>query len=126
MKLKKILHFLCIEKSSKLFIILRFTFPNAFVTFKDSTTSITTDLWRKICIVTKQNALFKEILNFLIDLRSVQINFHKGVRVRHSAPNCLSALLCLQKVLTGKHQKRSWIQVTQLLEPAAFRQIGQP
>ena len=28
---------------------------------------------------TKQNALFKEILNFLIELRSVQINLHKGV-----------------------------------------------
>ena len=36
-------------------------------------TSITTDLWRKICIVTEQNALFKEILNFLINLRSVQL-----------------------------------------------------
>ena len=47
---------------------------------RNSITSITTDLWRKICIVTKQNALFKEILNFLIDLRSVQINLHKGVR----------------------------------------------
>ena len=48
---------------------------------RNSITSITTDLWRKICIVTKQNALFKEILNFLIDLRSVQINLHKGVDV---------------------------------------------
>ena len=46
---------------------------------RNSITSITTDLWRKICIVTKQNALLKEILNFLIDLRSVQINLHKGV-----------------------------------------------
>ena len=46
---------------------------------RNSITSITTDLWQKICIVTKQNALFKEILNFLIDLRSVQINLHKGV-----------------------------------------------
>ena len=46
---------------------------------RNSITSITTDLWRKICIVTKQNALFKEILNFLIDLRSVQIDLHKGV-----------------------------------------------
>ena len=46
---------------------------------RNSIISITTDLWQKICIVTKQNALFKEILNFLIDLRSVQINLHKGV-----------------------------------------------
>ena len=46
---------------------------------RNSITSITTDLWRKIYIVTKQNALFKEILNFLINLRSVQINLHKGV-----------------------------------------------
>ena len=46
---------------------------------RNSITSNSTDLWRKICIVTKQNALFKEILNFLIDLRSVQINLHKGV-----------------------------------------------
>ena len=46
---------------------------------RNSITSITTDLWRKICIVTKQNALFEEILNFLIDLMSVQINLHKGV-----------------------------------------------
>ena len=46
---------------------------------RHSITSITTDSWQKICIVTKQNALFKEILNFLIDLRSAQINLHKGV-----------------------------------------------
>ena len=46
---------------------------------RNSITSITTDLWRKICIVFKQNALLKEILNFIIDLRSVQINLHKGV-----------------------------------------------
>ena len=51
----------------------------------NSITSITTDLWRKICIVTKQNALFKEILNFLIDLRSVQINLHNGVQYHKSS-----------------------------------------
>ena len=46
---------------------------------RNSITSITTDSWQKICVVTKQSALFKEILNFLIELRSVQINWHKGV-----------------------------------------------
>ena len=57
---------------------------------RNSITSITTDLWQKICIVTKQNALFKEILNFLIDLRSVQINLHKGVYKTQSLSVCLS------------------------------------
>ena len=55
---------------------------------RNSITSITTDLWQKICIVTKQNALFKEILNFLIDLRSVEINLHKGVPITPPAANC--------------------------------------
>ena len=41
--------------------------------------SIVTDLGRKINIVTKQNALFNEKLNFLTNFRSVQINLHKGV-----------------------------------------------
>ena len=31
--------------------------------------------------MTKQNALFNEKLNFLINFRSVQINLHKGVNV---------------------------------------------
>ena len=46
---------------------------------RNSVISIATDLWRKIYIATKQNALFNEKLNFLINFRSVQINWHKGV-----------------------------------------------
>ena len=46
---------------------------------RNSIISIVTDLWRKINIVTKQNALFNKKLNFLTNFRSVLINLHKGV-----------------------------------------------
>ena len=46
---------------------------------RNSIISIVIDLWRKLHIVTKQNALSKEKLNFLINFRGVAINFYKGV-----------------------------------------------
>ena len=48
---------------------------------RNSTISIATDLWWKIYIVTKQNALFNKKLNFLINFRRFQINLHKDVDV---------------------------------------------
>ena len=35
--------------------------------------------------MTKENALFNEKLNFLINFRSVQINLHNGVREKSNA-----------------------------------------
>ena len=60
---------------------------------RNSIISIVTDLWQKVHIVTKKNALFNKKLNFLINCRSVQINLHKGVPI-NVLPQIIKKIIC--------------------------------
>ena len=87
--------------------------------------SIVTDLWRKTHIVTKQNALFNETLNFFINFRSVKINLHKGVhryvfQISLGASEFQKSTTGMANFFHGTGQKLTILSKLPLNEPLAL------